>query len=266
MVAMPWNHSLDDNPQLSVTGDDDGSVLLMAVRGSLDRTLLLRARTVVHKCLADFPAGLIVDLTELNDPAGASAPLWLTARQTGEAMQPRVRLLLCLAPDTVLAARLHQLGARWFLPIFASVAQARAVLADTPVLTDWSQLRLRPEPMSAGKARMLVADACRAWALPHLVDAGQLAASELVTNAVQHARTELLVTVAGRGRGLYLAVRDGSADRPCLLPSAPAGADCTDEHGRGLWIVQQVTSAWGAVPTHDGAGKVVWASVQPGLA
>src|SRR3954469_6678245 len=114
MVAMPWNHSLEDDTQLSVTGDDNGSVLHMAVRGSLDRTLFLRARTMVHKCLAEYPAGLIVALTELDDPAGASAPVWLTARQTGEAMQPRVRLLLCLGPDTVLADRLHRLGARWF--------------------------------------------------------------------------------------------------------------------------------------------------------
>jgi anti-sigma regulatory factor (Ser/Thr protein kinase) len=260
---MPWNHSLDDDRQLSVTGDDDGSVLLMAVRGSLARTLLLRARTMVHKCLADNPAGLIVDLTELDDPAGASAPLWLTARQTGEAMQPPVRLLLCLEPDTVLADRLHRLGARWFLPIFASVAQARTVLAGTPVLTDRSQLRLPPKPMSASMARMLVADACRAWALPHLLGAGQLVASELVTNAVAHARTELLVTVARRGCGLYLAVCDGNPNRPPRVAPTSAGAEGIDEHGRGLWIVQQVTSAWGAVPTHDGAGKVVWASVQP---
>jgi anti-sigma regulatory factor (Ser/Thr protein kinase) len=260
---MPWNQSLDDDHQLSVTGDDDGSVLLMAVRGSLDRTLLLRARTMVHKSLADYPAGLIVDLTELDDPAGASAPLWLTARQTGEAMQPRVRLLLCLGQDTVLADRLHRLGARWFLPIFASVAQARAVLAGTPVLTAWSQLRLRPDPVSASMARMLVADACGAWALPHLLFDGQLVVSELVTNAVEHASTELLLTVARRGCGLYLAVRDGSPDRPALVASASAGAESTDEHGRGLWIVHQVASAWGAVPTHDGAGKVVWASVRP---
>jgi anti-sigma regulatory factor (Ser/Thr protein kinase) len=263
MVAMPSNPSLQDDFQLTVTGDDDGSVLLMAVRGSLDRTLLLRARTMVHKCLADYPAAVIADLTELNDPTGASAPLWLTARQTGEAMQPRVRLMPCLEPDTVLAARLHRLGARWFLPIFASVAAARTVLAGTPVLTDWLQLRLPAEPASAGRARGLVADACRAWALPQLLDAGQLVVSELVTNALQHARTELLVTVARRGGGLYLAVRDRSPAWPPLVASTSAGAERIDEHGRGLWIVQQVASAWGAVPTHDGAGKVVWASVQP---
>ncbi len=174
MVAMPWDRFLEDGPQLSVTGDDDGSVLVMAIRGSLDRTLFLRMRTMVHKSVADYPAGLIVDLTELDDPAGASAPLWLTARQTGEAMQPRVRLVLCLAPDTALAARLHQLGARWFLPIFPSVAQARAVLTGTPVLIHYAQLRLPPEPVAPSMARMLVADACRARALPQLLVAGQL--------------------------------------------------------------------------------------------
>jgi hypothetical protein len=263
MVAMPWDRSLEEDPQLSITGDDDGSVLLMAVRGSLDRTLFLRMRTVVHKCLVDYPATLIVDLNELRDPVGASAPLWLTAQRTGEAMQPRVRLMLCLGPDTVLASRLYRLGARRFLPIFASVAEARAVLVDTPVLTDRSRLLLPPEPVSARLARTLVADACHAWALSRLLDAGQLVMSELVTNAVEHARAELQVTVARRGRGLYLAVRDDSADRPRFLAPTSDDAEGTDEHGRGLWIVQQVARAWGAVPTHDGTGKVVWASVQP---
>jgi hypothetical protein len=263
MVAMPWDRIPQADPQLRVTGDDDGSVLLVAVGGGLDRPLLLRLRTVVHKCLADYPAALIVDLTELDDPIGASAPLWLTARQTGEAMRPPVRLMLCVGPDTVLAARLHRLGARWFMPIFASVGEARAVLAGTPVLTDWSQVRLPPEPVSAGLARKLVADACRSWALPQLLGAAQLVVSELVTNAVEHARTELLVTVARRGCGLYLAVRDGNRDQPPLVALTSAGAEGIDDHGRGLRIVQQVASAWGAVPTHDGAGKVVWASVQP---
>jgi hypothetical protein len=87
--------------------------------------------------------------------------------------------------------------------------------------------------------------------------------SELVTNAVVHARTDLLVTVARRARGLYLAVRDGQPERPRL---APAGIGCPDVHGRGLFIVEHVASAWGTVPTHDGTGKVVWASVQPGPA
>jgi hypothetical protein len=27
--------------------------------------------------------------------------------------------------------------------------------------------------------------------------------------------------------------------------------------------VQQVASVWGAVLTHDGAGKVIWASIRP---
>jgi anti-sigma regulatory factor (Ser/Thr protein kinase) len=262
MVAMPWDRSLSDDPQLSVTGDDDGSVLLMAVRGSLDRTVLLRARAMVHKCLAGFPASLIVDLAELDDPVGASAPLWLTARRTGEGMQPRVRLMLCVRPGTVLAAQLCRLGARWFLPIFASVAEARAVLAGTPMLTDWSRLRLPPEPISARMARMLVADACRAWGLPQLVGAGQLVVSELVTNGVEHARTELLVTVARRGRGLYVAVRDGNPGPPPLVTPTSVDAECTDEDGRGFSIVQQVATAWGTVPTHDGAGKLVWASIQ----
>jgi hypothetical protein len=256
-----WDLSPAGDPQLTITADDDGSSVVMAVHGNWDRRLFLRVRRVVHRCLSDYPAALIVDLDELDDPEGASALLWLTARSTGEAMRPGVRLVLCLEPDTMLAARLQRLGARWFMPVFDDAAHARAALISRPVLTDYSRLRLAPEPTSPSMARMLVADACRAWALPDLLSAGQLVASELVTNAVEHARTELLVNLARRGRGLYLAVRDGNLDPPRLRVRTPAQAG-NDEHGRGLRMVDHLAIAWGALPTHDGTGKVVWASIQ----
>jgi hypothetical protein len=34
----------------------------------------------------------------------------------------------------------------------------------------------------------------------------------------------------------------------------------SDDHGRGLLIVEAVASAWGSAPTPD--GKVVWAAVR----
>jgi anti-sigma regulatory factor (Ser/Thr protein kinase) len=130
-------------------------------------------------------------------------------------------------------------------------------------LTDQLQQRLPPEPESARLARLMVADACHAWHLPHLRYPAQLVMSELVSNAVQHASTPMLVTVSRRGAGLHLAVRDGS---PILPPpwqpaSAPASPPLT-EGGRGLQIVQRAAAAWGALPTHDRDGKVVWATLR----
>ena len=71
-----------------------------------------------------------------------------------------------------------------------------------------------------------------------------LLANELVTNAVVHARTDLRLRLELRGDGLHIAVRDGS---PRLLrvvasdPHAPGG--------RGLWLVEQLTRAWGSAAT-----------------
>jgi anti-sigma regulatory factor (Ser/Thr protein kinase) len=149
----------------------------------------------------------------------------------------------------------------WNVPVFGSVAQARAALVAGSAVPEHRRLALRPEPDSAGQARALVADASRSWGLPQLVFTGRLVMSELVANAVEHAGTDLLVSVARRGPGLYLTVRDGSVALPRLLE--PCRGARPDRRGQGLRLVDEVATSWGARRTHDGTGKVVWASVQP---
>jgi anti-sigma regulatory factor (Ser/Thr protein kinase) len=129
-------------------------------------------------------------------------------------------------------------------------------------LTDRLQQQLPPEPKSARLARLMVADACRAWhlAAPLLYPA-QLVTSELVANATEHAHTDMLVTVSRRGTGLNVAVRDGSPVLPRPRPSDVAGGP-PGEGGRGLQMVCNAAAAWGALPTHDQAGKVVWATLR----
>jgi hypothetical protein len=80
-----------------ISSDEHGAAVLLAVPGSWDRQLALQVHEVLHKCLAELPAAVIIDLRDLHDPTGASAPLWLTARRTSEDLQPRVRLVVCLA-------------------------------------------------------------------------------------------------------------------------------------------------------------------------
>ena len=130
-------------------------------------------------------------------------------------------------------------------------------------LTDRLQQRLPPEPESARLARLMVADACHAWHLPQLRYPAELIMSELVSNAIRHAGTPMLVTVSRRGTGLHLAVRDGSPTLPPPWRPAPAvlGTPST-AGGRGLQIVHRAAAAWGALPTHDRDGKVVWATIR----
>ncbi|HEX8630242.1 MAG TPA: ATP-binding protein [Catenuloplanes sp.] len=130
---------------------------------------------------------------------------------------------------------------------------------------DRRQLSLPPEPEAASLARALVADACHAWGLPRLLYPARLVMSELALNAVEHAGTDLVVTVERRGAALHLAVADGVATLPRLRePGRPRGGAPLDDRGRGLRTVQATASAWGATPT--AAGKVVWAVVRASAA
>ncbi|MEV4336581.1 ATP-binding protein [Streptomyces sp. NPDC049590] len=54
------------------------------------------------------------------------------------------------------------------------------------------------EPESAARARRLVHVALTAWNLPDSADDGALIASELVTNAVRHARRDSIQVVVER--------------------------------------------------------------------
>jgi hypothetical protein len=117
---------------------------------------------------------------------------------------------------------------------------------------------LAPEPEAASLARTLVGDACLAWDLPDLLRPARRVMSELVLNAVEHAGTDLLVTVTLGTNGLHIAVADGDPRQPRLRSPAPVrrGAPL-DERGRGLRAVQAEAVRWGSVPTTT--GKVVWA-------
>ncbi|MEU4623257.1 ATP-binding protein [Actinoplanes sp. NPDC023801] len=124
------------------------------------------------------------------------------------------------------------------------------------------QVRLGPNPLAVAAARSLVARACDRWQLPHLRHDAALVVSELASNAVLHAGTDLVVTVVRTGPGLLLAVRDGDTRYPRLHePPGEDSAAALQEQGRGLLLVHAVVPAWGAMPARG--GKVVWATVFP---
>jgi anti-sigma regulatory factor (Ser/Thr protein kinase) len=81
-----------------------------------------------------------------------------------------------------------------------------------------------------------------------------LLVSELVTNAVVHARTEVRLRLRLDRDVLRVEVED----RDERLPEARQAA-LRDERGRGLLLVERYTARWGVTP---GAGrKTVWFEV-----
>jgi anti-sigma regulatory factor (Ser/Thr protein kinase) len=97
---------------------------------------------------------------------------------------------------------------------------------------------------------------CRDALLPvgaDLRDAAMLVVTELATNAVLHARSAFIVTVQVLPDGVLLRVNDAVAAGPSVVRGHASG-----ESGRGMWLVEQLSEAWGTTPD-DRGGKAVWA-------
>ena len=118
-------------------------------------------------------------------------------------------------------------------------------------MTSEARLALDPVPGSVALARRFVGDTLSGWGCDDFVDAGRLLASELVTNAVLHARSGITVVVRLHRTGVRVEVHDGS-------PAAPTVRDYGDEAmtGRGLALVADLAARWGV--DRDGSGKSVW--------
>jgi len=250
------------NPgRITVERDIEADITTMSVRGLWTPRLWSATSTKLRKCFAEHPTGLIVDLSALQDEAAVSVATWMTAQRVAAQMTPPVQMAMCVPPALTLADRLQRLGARKYLPVYATVRQARVALASRMPLTDRLQLTLPAEPDSPALARDLIGDACLAWQMPHLLHPCRLVMSELVTNAVEHVGAQITVTVTRRGVGLHLAVADTSPALPSLLAlTPPRSGEPLNERGRGLRTVDSVATIWGCEPT--ATGKVVWATVR----
>jgi anti-sigma regulatory factor (Ser/Thr protein kinase) len=91
------------------------------------------------------------------------------------------------------------------------------------------------------------------WGLPaEVAESALLVVEELVANVVDHARTPFRLIVDHTGPALRITVRDG-CPRPLRVGPASAHAG----RGRGLAMIEALTSRWGCERTP--AGKTVWA-------
>lgn len=117
------------------------------------------------------------------------------------------------------------------------------------------EVRLPPLASSALQARIAAAGAVLEMGREDLADDVALIVTELVDNAVLHARTELLLTVERAGAGLRLAVADTSSAMPEF-----GGANLNSVSGRGLLIVERLSKRQGVERLTEG-GKVIWVEI-----
>ena len=121
-----------------------------------------------------------------------------------------------------------------------------------------------PEPAAVAAARKFVRDTLRSWldtapgaeADGGLVDDAVLLTSELVTNAVVHAGTQVQVTCKLAAGAVEVVVRDS---HPARMVPGPAPDDTVPAErtgGRGLLLPSALAAAWGVSYGTD--AKAVW--------
>jgi CheY-like chemotaxis protein len=117
--------------------------------------------------------------------------------------------------------------------------------------------RVGHSPEEIARARRFVAHHGDAWGYDEILDDALIVVSELVTNAIMHARSACDLCLRDAERILRIEVTDGGRGSPELQSPAEDA-----EHGRGLLLVSAMCEAWGVDTLSDGR-KMVWAELTP---
>lgn len=129
-----------------------------------------------------------------------------------------------------------------------ALLMARTRLLGAEQVADWD---LPSDPAAVADARKTASRMLSEWGLEELVFTTELVVSELVTNAIRYSDGPIRLRLI-KERALVCEVFDGGATAPHLRHPRT-----TDEGGRGLLLVSQVTQRWGTRFVPD--GKIIWA-------
>ena len=246
---------------------DDVADLRRVVRGVLEQHggFVVAGEAADGRHAVELAADIQPDLVLLDlDMPGMSG---LDALPVLRTVAPATKIVVLSGlPADSMAAPSRSAGAVGFL---AKGVGARQLIAELVEMTGLLEAVERAvaerhvvvdrDPMSAGAARRFVAEALAELECDNCSDVVQLLVSELVTNAVMHAGSDADVAVILRHDVVRIEVGDRSCDMPVSRRVAPDARS-----GRGLWLVDQLASAWG-VQERPG-GKIVWFEVPRGAA
>ncbi len=124
-----------------------------------------------------------------------------------------------------------------------------------------AMLDLGALPTAPGRARAWTRQLLSEWGLAGLVETAEVIVSELATNAMLAScrmdQPFLRLILTFDREELIILVRDYCPGSP-----QPRNVGDDDENGRGLLLVEAMSSRFGWYPSGDGTpGKVVWAAL-----
>lgn len=227
--------------------------VVLHLHGTLSLATVSPVRTALDKLLGDGHA-VVVDLSGVDLRWLPAAEVFPTALAAAGGW-PGARMALAGA-DPALTGHLKALRIPRSVPLLHDTAGAALRVQHRP--DRLARHRTLPRHASApAAARDLVREAAHDWDAPSVLEVGTLVATELVTNAVVHARSTCRLTLTLDHTGLRISVRDyrpGPAPRPRPVDAAVAG-------GRGLHLVSLLARSWDVHLHPD--GKTVWALIAP---
>lgn len=150
----------------------------------------------------------------------------------------------------------------------SSEASPLAAIAGWPF---HSYLELGALPSAVPCARLHARQILWEWGAQTLADSAELVVSELVTNGLHASEgltgsrytgcwtpgvPPLRLWLHGDGRRAVIQVWDGNDKLPFRQVAGVAA-----ESGRGLLLVEAVSTTWGSYQLEDSSGKVVWAVI-----
>jgi hypothetical protein len=140
-----------------------------------------------------------------------------------------------------------------------------AETSDTSAADAGRVVRLRASRDAAGESRAFVEPLVRSWKQESLGYDAALLTVELVTNAVLHAQSDLVLALRPITNGVRIEVTDlYPAALPHMAPQRAGAASlpALGESGRGLQVVSKLAARWGVDSTQS--TKTVWAELMQG--
>lgn len=246
---------MNEADRITVAHKELDGCLVAGLDGVLDSVTYAYLRDSLVKLALEQPRAVVAQLDRLTVCSEALlsvfSSVWMRVNDW-----PQVPIFLVVT-DTDRRAAIGRRTIDRFVPVFTTVGEAvAAVKAGAP-----RRRRAAVYPpvlMSSAAARAFVRESCHDWGVESLTADALCLASELVENAIEHARTELELRLELRRGMLTVAVRDGNP-RQVVLRQDKRGQPL----GYGLQIVADLAKAWGCSPDLRG-GKVTWAVLTTG--
>jgi DNA-binding NarL/FixJ family response regulator len=226
---------LAPEPDITVVGETSSAEELVEIVAAARPQLVLLD--------ASLPGGLTAAI-RVHEVAPATSIVLtssLPARSiaTAVAAASAVGSLAKDVPVHRVANALRELGA------LVTAAERAVRTAETTLLRD---------PTSPRRSRRMAQAALDGWCDPAVLADVELLITELVTNGVQHAASDVDVRIAVGATTVRVEIGDRSPVEPVARVTKP-----NEPGGRGMHIVEQVASRWGVEIRRT--GKCVWFEV-----